>query len=80
MTVAPPRPVQPTPTMTPVPSQLGQRPNAPTIPTRGPAQTPVAPAGSQVPASMSVADLDKFYSQEVSRYRALFKAANVEPQ
>ncbi|MEA9843077.1 hypothetical protein [Xanthomonas campestris] len=56
-TVAPPRPVQPTPTMTPVPSQLGQRPNAPTIPTiptiptRGPAQTPVAPAGSQVPAS-----------------------------
>ena len=36
--------------------------------------------GSQVPASMSVADLDKFYSQEVSRYRALFKAANVEPQ
>lgn len=50
-TVAPPRPVQSTPTMTPVPSQLGQRPNAPTIPTRGPAQTPVAPAGSQVPAS-----------------------------
>ncbi|MBB4132823.1 MULTISPECIES: hypothetical protein [unclassified Xanthomonas] len=32
----------------PVPSQLGQRPVAPTIPTRGPAQTPVAPAGSQV--------------------------------
>ena len=36
--------------------------------------------GSQVPAGMSVADLDKFYTQEVSRYRALFKAANVEPQ
>lgn len=36
--------------------------------------------GSQVPAGMSVAELDKFYSQEVSRYRALFKAANVEPQ
>jgi tripartite-type tricarboxylate transporter receptor subunit TctC len=36
--------------------------------------------GSQVPAGMSLADLDKFYTQEVSRYRALFKAANVEPQ
>jgi hypothetical protein len=29
---------------------------------------------------MSLADLDKFYTQEVVRYRALFKAANVEPQ
>jgi len=29
---------------------------------------------------MSVAELDKFYTQEVIRYRALFKAANVEPQ
>ncbi len=36
--------------------------------------------GSQVPAGMSVAELDRFYTQEVSRYRALFKAANVEPQ
>jgi hypothetical protein len=36
--------------------------------------------GSQVPAGMSVAELDKFYTQEVIRYRALFKAANVEPQ
>jgi tripartite-type tricarboxylate transporter receptor subunit TctC len=36
--------------------------------------------GSQVPAGMSVAELDKFYTQEVVRYRALFKAANVEPQ
>jgi tripartite-type tricarboxylate transporter receptor subunit TctC len=36
--------------------------------------------GSQVPAGMSLADLDKFYTQEVSRDRALFKAANVEPQ
>jgi hypothetical protein len=29
---------------------------------------------------MSVAELDKFYTHEVTRYRALFKAANVEPQ
>ena len=36
--------------------------------------------GSQVPAAMSVAELDKFYYGEVDRYRALFKAANVEPQ
>lgn len=36
--------------------------------------------GSQVPANMSVAELDKFYTHEVVRYRALFKAANVEPQ
>jgi tripartite-type tricarboxylate transporter receptor subunit TctC len=36
--------------------------------------------GSQVPAGMSVAELDRFYTQEVTRYRALFKAANVEPQ
>ncbi|AVQ08364.1 TPA: hypothetical protein HH295_04300 [Xanthomonas vasicola pv. zeae] len=47
-TVAPPRTLQPAPSAAPVPSQLGQRPVAPTIPTRGPAQTPVAPAGSQV--------------------------------
>ncbi|CAD0362612.1 hypothetical protein ABQZ69_02760 [Xanthomonas sp. WHRI 8391] len=47
-----PRAAQPAPGTSPVPSQLGQRPSAPTIPTRGPAQTPVAPAGSQVlPAS-----------------------------
>ena len=39
-----------------------------------------APADGQVPAGMSVAELDKFYTQEVVRYRALFKAANVEPQ
>ncbi|PPV06883.1 hypothetical protein XBLMG947_2161 [Xanthomonas bromi] len=43
-----PPPVQPPPAAAPVPSQLGQRPVAPTIPTRGPAQTPVAPAGSLV--------------------------------
>ena len=36
--------------------------------------------GSQVPSGMSIAELDKFYTQEVVRYRALFKAANVEPQ
>ncbi len=36
--------------------------------------------GSQVPAAMSVAELDKFYYGEVDRYRALFKAAKVEPQ
>ncbi|UNE62294.1 hypothetical protein [Xanthomonas oryzae] len=43
-----PRALQPAPAAAPVPSQLGQRPVAPTIPTRGPAQTPVAPAGSRV--------------------------------
>ncbi|WP_115050678.1 hypothetical protein [Xanthomonas arboricola] len=48
-----PRAMQPAPAAAPLPSQLGQRPSARTIPTRGPAQTPVAPAGSQVPpASM----------------------------
>ncbi|APO97344.1 hypothetical protein [Xanthomonas vesicatoria] len=47
-TVTPPRAMQPAPAAAPVPSQLGQRPAAPTIPTHGPAQTPVAPAGSQV--------------------------------
>ena len=36
--------------------------------------------GGQVPAGMSLAELDKFYTQEVIRYRALFKAAKVEPQ
>ncbi|MBB5768916.1 hypothetical protein [Xanthomonas euroxanthea] len=51
-TLTAPRVVQPAPGTAPVPSQLGQRSSAPTIPTRGPAQTPVAPAGSQVaPAS-----------------------------
>ncbi|WP_425479845.1 hypothetical protein [Xanthomonas maliensis] len=48
-TVTAPRASQPAPA--PVPSQLGQRPVAPTIPTHGPATTPVAPAGSQVPTS-----------------------------
>lgn len=47
-TVTPPRALQPANSTAPVPSQLGQRPVAPSIPTRGPAQTPVAPAGSQV--------------------------------
>ncbi|AOD15942.1 hypothetical protein VB151_14015 [Xanthomonas fragariae] len=46
--VTAPRAVQPAAASTPVPSQLGQRQSAPTIPTRGPAQTPVAPVGSQV--------------------------------
>ncbi|WOB48030.1 hypothetical protein NYR97_12105 [Xanthomonas hydrangeae] len=51
-TLTAPRAAQPAPGTSPVPSQLGQRPVAPSIPTRGPAQTPVAPAGSQVlPAS-----------------------------
>lgn len=36
--------------------------------------------GSQVPAGMSLAELDRFYTQEVNRYRTLFKAANVQPQ
>lgn len=36
--------------------------------------------GSQIPGPMSVAELDRFYTQEVERYRALFKAAKVEPQ
>ncbi len=36
--------------------------------------------GSQIPAPMSMAELDKFYYGEVERYRALFKAAKVEPQ
>jgi tripartite-type tricarboxylate transporter receptor subunit TctC len=36
--------------------------------------------GSQVPSGMSLAELDRFYNQEVVRYRALFKAAGVEPQ
>ncbi|ASK97991.1 hypothetical protein KWH01_08455 [Xanthomonas campestris pv. merremiae] len=43
-----PRTLQPAPSAAPVPSQLGQRPVAPSIPTHGPAQTPIAPAGSQV--------------------------------
>ncbi|MFA4687311.1 hypothetical protein P1994_23185, partial [Xanthomonas perforans] len=47
-TVTPPRALQPAPSAAPVPSQLGQRPVAPSIPTHGPAQMPVAPAGSQV--------------------------------
>lgn len=47
-TVTPPRAMQPPPAAAPVPSQLGQRPAAPTIPTHGPAQMPTAPAGSQV--------------------------------
>lgn len=36
--------------------------------------------GSTVPPAMTVAELDRFYTQEVVRYRALFKAAGVEPQ
>ncbi|WP_372177293.1 hypothetical protein ACCQ23_19630 [Xanthomonas axonopodis pv. phyllanthi] len=47
-TVTPPRALQPAPSAAPVPSQLGQRPVAPSIPTHGPAQMLVAPAGSQV--------------------------------
>jgi len=40
----------------------------------------VASTGGQIPPPMSVAELDKFYYGEVDRYRALFKAAKVEPQ
>ncbi|MEA5122714.1 hypothetical protein [Xanthomonas floridensis] len=49
--VTPPRALQPSNTLSPVPSQLSQRPAAPSIPTRGPAGTPVAPAGSEVPTA-----------------------------
>ncbi|ATS53124.1 hypothetical protein XAP3CFBP6996_012560 [Xanthomonas citri pv. fuscans CFBP 6996] len=48
ITTPTPRTLQPAPSAAPVPSQLGQRPVAPSIPTHGPAQTPIAPAGSQV--------------------------------
>jgi len=36
--------------------------------------------GAMVPAGMTQNELDAFYNGEVNRYRALFKAANVEPQ
>jgi len=36
--------------------------------------------GSTVPAPMGVAELDKLYTTEVARYRALFKSINLQPQ
>jgi len=43
-------------------------------------KTGVAATGGMVPSSMTMAELDRFYYGEIERFRALFKAAKVEPQ
>jgi tripartite-type tricarboxylate transporter receptor subunit TctC len=36
--------------------------------------------GSTVPKPMSIAELDKLYTSEVDRYKAIFKSINLSPQ